>query len=577
MNHTDMNDVNPMAPALFTPKKAVSYLRVSTRGQAERGGGADEGFSIPAQREANKRKAAGMGAIVIKEFVDRGTSAKSADREDLQKMLAYIKENDIDFVIVHKVDRLARNREDDMEIMRILRERDVRLVSTSEAIDDSPSGMLLHGIMSSIAEFYSRNLANEVIKGLDQKVKNGGTISRAPLGYLNVRKVDEKGREERTVELDQERAPLVRRAFKLYATGDWTVKNLAEYLAVRGLTTRSTPRVPSKPIDKGTLGKILVNPYYKGLVRFNGNYHPGCHTLLIDEETWQKVQDILSSHLNGERTREHPHFLKSTVYCDSCGGRLIIQYAKSKSGLRYPYFSCGARHRKSNGCKQKSILIEDVERLIENLYDTISLKPELRKELENWIASEIDKSAADFETERRELELEKDKLERKQKKLLETYYADAIPMDLFKAEQEELTSALTAIDKRISDHTARHDEVKAKLNQALELVEDCGTAYRQAPDHIKRAYNQAIFEQILVGPNGTVTAKYAEPYGLIFDPQPTEEKEDSDSPVQENRAMRLIDFFRETRNTEPSHFFGRCFNMDILVGIKGLEPMTSRM
>lgn len=87
----------------MTPKFAVSYLRVSTRGQAERGGGHDEGFSIPAQREANKKKAMSMGAIVGKEFVDRGASAKSADRPQLQAMLEYVKENAdrVDYVIVH--------------------------------------------------------------------------------------------------------------------------------------------------------------------------------------------------------------------------------------------------------------------------------------------------------------------------------------------------------------------------------------------------------------------------------------------------------------------------------------------
>ena len=181
-------ELNPMQALTesMTPKFAVSYLRVSTRGQAERGGGADEGFSIPAQREANKRKALSMGAMIGKEFVDRGASAKSADRPELQKMLEYVKENAdrIDYVIVHKVDRLARNRGDDIDIMRVLRECGVQLVSASESIDDTPAGMLLHGIMSSIAEFYSQNLAAEVKKGMGQKVKSGGTIGRAPLGYL---------------------------------------------------------------------------------------------------------------------------------------------------------------------------------------------------------------------------------------------------------------------------------------------------------------------------------------------------------------------------------------------------------
>lgn len=242
----------------MSPKFAVSYLRVSTRGQAERGGGADEGFSIPAQREANKRKALSMGAIVGKEFVDRGASAKSADRPELQKMLEYVKENAdrVDYVIVHKVDRLARNRGDDIDIMRTLRECGVQLVSASESIDDTPAGMLLHGIMSSIAEFYSQNLANEVKKGMGEKVKSGGTPTRAPLGYLNIRRMDDKGREERTVVLDEERAPLIKLAFEEYATGNWTVNDLAEHLAACGLTTRATPRIPSVPVDKRVLNTL---------------------------------------------------------------------------------------------------------------------------------------------------------------------------------------------------------------------------------------------------------------------------------------------------------------------------------
>lgn len=77
--------------AALTPKRAVSYIRVSTREQAQRAG-AEEGFSIPAQREANKKKAASMGALIVKEFVDRGESARSANRPELQRMLAYLQE-----------------------------------------------------------------------------------------------------------------------------------------------------------------------------------------------------------------------------------------------------------------------------------------------------------------------------------------------------------------------------------------------------------------------------------------------------------------------------------------------------
>ena len=123
---------------------------------------------------------------MVKEFVDRGESARSANRPEPQKMLRYLKDaGDVDYVIVHKLDRLARNRADDVKINRAFDEASVRLISTSENIDQSPGGILLHGIMSSIAEFYSRNLANGVIKGMGEKARNGETLGKAPLGYHN--------------------------------------------------------------------------------------------------------------------------------------------------------------------------------------------------------------------------------------------------------------------------------------------------------------------------------------------------------------------------------------------------------
>lgn len=141
-------------------------------------------------------------------------------------MLDRLGRGDIDYVIVHKVDRLARNRADDVEIVMAIRQAGAQLVSVTENFDETPSGLLLHGIMSSIAEFYSRNLAAEVMKGTTQKAKNGGTPFRAPMGYLHDRLMVD-GREVRVVVVDPERAPLVREAFTLYTSGDYS---LAEWL-----------------------------------------------------------------------------------------------------------------------------------------------------------------------------------------------------------------------------------------------------------------------------------------------------------------------------------------------------------
>lgn len=604
INTLQQNPMQAFTDAM-TPKFAVSYLRVSTRGQAERGGGNDEGFSIPAQREANKRKALSMGAMIGKEFVDRGASAKSADRPELQKMLEYVKENAerIDYVIVHKVDRLARNRGDDIDIMRVLRECGVQLVSASESIDDTPAGMLLHGIMSSIAEFYSQNLATEVKKGMGEKVKNGGTIGRAPLGYLNIRRIDDKGREERTVILDPDRAPLIKIAFEEYATGNWTADDLAEHLAACGLTTRATPKIPSMPVTAKALYGMLSNPYYKGVVSYKGIEHQGAHEPLVSVEVWDTVQAVLESHINGERIRKHPHFLKSSVYCATCGSRLIVSNERKKNGNVYPYFVCAGRHNKRHkDCRMKAILISTVEKKIEEIYDSYQLPSELREELENQLQIIIKTERSKFDEELASLNREKIKLEHQRKKLLEAHYSDAIPLDLMKSEQKEIAKKLASIEREISAHNLTFEQIMDNLTLALDLIEDCGATYRFASDHIKRMMNQAIFSRFLIR-NGEdvefgIDVEYNAPFDKIL--KPLEQHIAQVNHMKLRKSNELSSFVdiakRHIRNyfgcgvcafnnstiieTYPnaSNFFGlNSSNKDFLVDPRGIEPLTSAL
>lgn len=250
-------------------KRAAIYLRVSTVAQATRGR-EPEGYSIPAQREACQAKAAELDAEVVAEYVDRGESAKTADRPELKALLARLDaERDLDLVIVHKVDRLARNRYDDATITYALHEAGVALVSVTENIDSTPVGAFMHAIVAANAEFYSANLAAEAKKGLVQKAKTGGTPHRAPLGYLNVRKLIE-GQEIRTVEIDPERAPHIRWAFAAYGSGAHTLDTLFAALTERGLRTRPTAKKPAKPLSLSQLATLLQNPYYVGTVRYAG-------------------------------------------------------------------------------------------------------------------------------------------------------------------------------------------------------------------------------------------------------------------------------------------------------------------
>ena len=485
--------------AQLTPKRAVSYIRVSTREQAQRGG-SEEGFSLPAQREANKRKAQSMGALVVKEFADRGESARSANRPELQKMLAYLKEDGgIDYVIVHKLDRLARNRADDVEINRAFEEAGVRLVSTSENIDQTPGGMLLHGIMSSIAEFYSRNLANEVIKGMGEKARNGGTLGKAPLGYLNVRAKDENGREVRTIALDEERAPLIRLAFTEYATGQWTTKRLAAHLHDRGLTTVPTARKPAKAVTGAQLHRMLRQPYYKGVISFQGVEYAGAHEPLVDEETWSQVQAVLDSHRFGERERQHNHHLKTTVYCGLCGARLLVQNTRNSKGDLYPYFIC-ARRQRTHDCAFRAVLIDVVEERMSDLYRTIQLSSQDRQLVEQYVREELHHLQRDKDRTIRSLTTRRTNLEDKRRRLMHAHYEGAIPLDLLKEEQAKLTAELGHIERQLTAYQADITEVRQRLTQALDLLEDCHRLYQAAPPHLKKLLNQVFFERVLVNP-----------------------------------------------------------------------------
>ncbi|MEU9407526.1 recombinase family protein [Streptomyces sp. NPDC048281] len=497
---------------------AVTYLRVSTKEQAQKGGQA-EGFSIPAQREALRRKAESLDAAIFAEFVDAGESAKSADRPDLKRMLAYLATHRVDYVLVHKVDRLARNRVDDIEITMAIRKAGATLVSATENIDETPSGMLLHGIMSSIAEFYSRNLATEVHKGMSQKAIAGGTPGRVPLGYRNVGRTTDEGREERTVEIDPERADLIAWAYAAYATGEWTLRSMADELEVRGLTTRKTPKLAARPVKPNVLHGILTNPYYKGEVIYRGVSHSGRHQPLTDPVTWEKVQDVFASHLVGEKQREHPHYLKSSVFCGTCGSRLIITNAKNRHGTVYPYFVCLGRHQKTTTCTRKAMLTAKVEKLIEEHWATVQLEPALRDVLERTLRELLVEHHKQDEEERRLLKNEHAKLTAQRQKLVEAIYSGAMPLDMIAGEQERIGSRLAAVQERLEASSVVSSKLEANLAAALNLAGDCHAAYEAAEPSVRRMFNQAFFTHLLIHEDDGVHGQHAEPFDVLLAPE----------------------------------------------------------
>ena len=494
-------------------------------------------------------------------------------------MLAWVREHQVDYCIVHKLDRLARSRADDVAIHFALKQAGVTLVSTSENIDETPSGMLMHGIMSSIAEFYSRNLASEVTKGLVQKASLGGTVSRAPLGYKNVHVTDELGRVNRTVDIDADRAHLITWAFYRYAEGDATLATLLEELTDRGLTTRPTPKWPSKPLRVTSLHKLLRNPYYKGDVCYRGVVYPGAHQPLVDPLTWQQVQDLLTAHNTaGTHQRSNQHYLRGSVYCGDCGSRLMVTTARTQRGGEYTYLICSGRTRRTTDCQRQAMHADMIEGLIEDEYRTVALSPDLRDHVEDLVLAEFDELQAETTRESKQMKELRAELTAQRQKLLEAHYAGAIPLDLLKSEQERIAAQLNRIETQLTALDADYEQARTMLADTLDLTRDCHAAYLEADDHVRRLFNQAFFTEIYIDEDHetrqqTVRVDYNEPFGdLLSRLVPARVHHE----LTENERARLK-APAGAPVTPGGVREGQGSHTSTLVELRGIEPLTSSM
>ena len=186
--------------------KGVIYYRVSTAEQAE------HGFSLGNQREACLKHAMANGIEIVGEFHDDGASAKTADRDGLQEMLKFCSTNTgkVDCIIVNKIDRLSRDVNDYTNIRALLHRLKVRIISTTEAVDNTPFGKFIGNIMATVAQLDNDVRSERVTDGMVKCLESGRWPWKAPLGYLNY--TDPTGRKE--IVLDSERHETVTYIFE---------------------------------------------------------------------------------------------------------------------------------------------------------------------------------------------------------------------------------------------------------------------------------------------------------------------------------------------------------------------------
>ena len=489
------------------------YLRVSTKEQAQTD--EKEGYSIPAQREACLKYIREKGWNFVDEYVDRGESARSADRPQLQEMLSRVKkERSIDMVIVHKIDRLARNMEDHVAIKAILKRADASLMSVVENIEDTASGRLIEGIHALMAEFYSANLSMEVKKGLVQKAKNGGWPGKAPMGYKN-EKVTVEGREISKIVVNEETAPFVKLAFDLYATGNYSLTELKDILEEKGLRTTNGRRYQNKPLSKSNLAKVLQNKFYIGIVEWKSIIAKGNHEPIISQDIFEKVKETLKiNNTAGERKRKHPHYLKGTIYCGECGSRMSITIAKGQ----YPYFYCLGQKR-NDGCRQEYVLVDAIEKEIEELYLQIEIPKAKSNKLKDKFRKEFAQQGILFTKEKEFHNKRIAKLLKQQEKLLYSYYEEATPFALYRKEQERIAKELADAEDKLSKLDAKDSRAEKVFELILAIASNCYEGYRMALPQTRRMFNQAFVKKAYIKGKKISKHEFTDTYtDVIFSP-----------------------------------------------------------
>ncbi|WP_350247804.1 recombinase family protein (plasmid) [Rhodococcus sp. D-6] len=352
-----------------------------------------------------------------------------------------------------------------------------------------------------------------VVKGMEEKVRGGGTPTRAPIGYLNVRALV-NGQETRHVEIDTDRAEHVRWAFKTYAEDpDITIATLTDMLNDRGLTIRATANQAERPLQRSHVHRMLTNRYYLGFVTWRGVEYPGNHQPMIDEPVFSAVQNRLAGNrAGGNRERKHRHYLSGSLFCGRCGSRMVYSRSRGRGG-RYEYFVCTGHHTKANDCDAPYISIDRIEAAVETLWKhelqpwQTSALPQIRAGLIEHLSAIRTSAGESTTTLQRRIE----KVRRDRYKWAERAMEGAVPTDIAREKQEALARQLANLEGELQALERAGIDTEATLTAVLDLIADPALAYHQLIDEDRRRYNQAWFSRIYIDitedpPNDQATA-----------------------------------------------------------------------
>lgn len=332
----------------------VLYMRYSSDRQTEQ--------SIEGQRRICKAFCEQQGYNIVREYVDRATSAfKDTDkRTQFQQMIRDSEKNLWNGVVVYKLDRFARNRYDSATFKAKLKKNGVRVISATENISDNPEGVILESVLEGMAEFYSKELSQKVRRGRLESANKcqsiGGSI---PLGY----KIENK-----KFVIDEAKAEIVREAFSMYANGS-TIADICQVFNEKGYRSAK-----GSEFNKNSFKAIFKNERYIGIYKYKDMKIENGMPAIIDKETFDTVQKKLKA--NGAAPARSKakvdYMLAQKIFCGHCGSPMVGECGRSANGETYHYYTCSAKKRKL-GCDKRPLRKELIERWIaEDIFERLT-------------------------------------------------------------------------------------------------------------------------------------------------------------------------------------------------------------
>lgn len=323
---------------------AVVYARYSSHKQGEQ--------SIEGQLTAARSYAEARGYKIIHEYVDRAQTGRNDDRDEFQKMLSDCATKQFSVIIVWKVDRFGRNREEITFNKYRCKKHGVRVEYVAENMGEGPESVILESVLEGMAEYYSLQLSQNIRRGNRENAKKCRfTGGRVPLGYtLN---------KDHEFVIDPDGAALVRRIYRMYAEGQ-TIAEIIVQLNQEGLRTGQ-----GNVYTKNSLRTILKNEKYIGIYDFkNGEVRiENGVPAIIDKDTFYKVQKLLSINQRAPAAKwtRADYLLTNKLFCGSCGGQMVGESGISKSGNRYNYYVCVNHRHGERACPRKAIRQDLIE------------------------------------------------------------------------------------------------------------------------------------------------------------------------------------------------------------------------